>query len=100
MATALDSLVFNIKPFWGREAGALRTTTLTHPPDRLIRRARRVLYGGAERGLPRESYRSHNVDRMTIAPGGPFALDGELYQAVAGQPLELSAVGPVRFLSC
>ena len=100
MATALDSLVFNIRPFWGREAGALRTTTLTHPPDRLIRRARRVLYGGPERGLPAASYRSHNVERMTIAPGLPFALDGELYEADKGQPLELSAVGPVGFLSC
>ncbi|MEM7222922.1 MAG: diacylglycerol kinase family protein [Pseudomonadota bacterium] len=100
LVTTLDRLVLGTRPFWGREAGALKSTTLTAPPEGLLRRLPRALYGGEERDLPSDSYRSHNVDRMTIAPGGPFALDGELYETAPGQTLELRAMGPLSFLRC
>ena len=99
LVSALDSLVLNMRPFWGTEPGALHYTTLTYPPRGLLRRLRRVLYGGAGRRLPTDGYYSHKVDRIVMAPGGPFALDGEIYEAPS-QSLEIAAAGPVRFVSC
>ena len=99
MVTTLDHLVLNVRPYWGGGPGGLRVTALTYPPDRLVRRAIRVLYGGAERGLPARSYRSHNAQRAVIEPALPFALDGELYDATPGRRIELSAAGPLRFLT-
>ncbi|WP_162906830.1 diacylglycerol kinase family protein [Algihabitans albus] len=100
LATTLDRLVLGFRPYWGGDGGGLRFTALGHPPDRLIRRAFRVLYGGPARRLPVESYRSYNAERVRIGPGLPFALDGELYETAPESWLELSAVGPVSFVRC
>ena len=100
LATTLDRLVLGFQPYWGGGGGDLRFTALGHPPDRLIRRALRVLYGGAQRRLPGDSYRSYAATQVKIGPGLPFALDGELYETAPDAWLELSAAGPLSFVRC
>ncbi len=100
LVTTLDRLVLRSRPFWGTEAGALRYMSIAHPPWRLARSARRVLYGGAERGLPPEHYVSHNAARISFDMACPFTLDGELFEPVPGVPVELSSGGRLRFLRC
>jgi len=100
LVTTLDRLVLRSKPFWGKEEGALRYTSIAYPAKRLFHSVRRVLYGGEDRGLPPEHYVSHNADRISFEMTCPFTLDGEIFEPVPGLPVELSSGGRLRFLRC
>lgn len=100
LVTTLDRLVLNSKPFWGRGEGALRYMAIAYPSWRLIRSARHVLYGGADRPLPPEHYVSRNAERITFEMTCPFTLDGEIFEPVPGVPVELRSAGRLRFLRC
>ncbi len=98
LVTTLDRLVLRSRPFWGKEEGALRYMSIAHPPWRLGRSARRVLYGGADRGLPPEHYDSHNAERISFEMTCPFTLDGEIFEPAPDVPVELSCGGRLSFL--
>ena len=98
LVTTLDRLVLGSRPFWGREEGKLRFTRIGYPPHRLIRFARRVLYGGTSRNLPEGHYVSRNTDRLTLNMACPFTLDGQLFQPSEGTPLILGTAGTIRFV--
>ena len=98
LVTTLDRLVLRSRPFWGREQGPLRYTGITYPPVRLLRSSLRILYGGPERRLPEPHYVSRNVERIAFDMSCPFTLDGELFEPIPGQAVELSDGGRVRFV--
>lgn len=100
LVTTLDRLVLRSKPFWGKEEGALRYMSIAHPPRRLGRSLRRVLYGGEDRRLSPEHYSSRNAGRIAFEMTCPFTLDGEIFDPLPGVPVELSSGGRLRFLRC
>lgn len=100
LVTTLDRLVLGSRPFWGNGGGALRYTGIAYPPQRLLRFAYRILYGGGDRQLPSGHYDSRNIDRISFAMTCPFTVDGELFQPVEDTPVELDRGGRVRFVRC
>lgn len=98
LATTLDRLILNARPFWNSDRGPLRYTSISHPPKRLANSALKVLYGGADRGLPAESYESRGVTHAELEMRCRFTLDGELFVPTTGKPIVLSAADQVRFV--
>lgn len=98
LATTLDKLVMGSKPFWHQRGEPLRYTAISYPPERLLRSARRVLYGGNQRDLPAPCYTSRGVHSLRLRFEGRFTLDGQMFDAPAGEPLMLTAPDRVDFV--
>ncbi len=98
LATTLDRLVLGSRPFWDGGDGQLRFTSIAYPPERLLRYAWRVLYGGEDRKLPATSYLSRRANRVSLAMDCPFTLDGELFEPEPGCPVLLAADQQIRFV--
>ena len=98
IATSLDRLVLRSRPFWGTTGKPVRHTRIAHPPKRLIRSARRVLYGDdAPRALP-EDYRSGGADRLELWLDAPFTIDGEFFTPTRDRPVVITADETIRFV--
>lgn len=98
LATSLDRLVLRSRPFWGTKGKPVRHTRITHPPKRLIRSARRVLYGDdAPRSLP-EDYRSGGADRLELWLDAPFTIDGEFFTPSRDRSVVITADETIRFV--
>jgi diacylglycerol kinase (ATP) len=98
LATSLDRLVLRSRPFWGTKGKPVRHTSIVHPPKRLIRSARRVLYGNdAPRALP-EDYRSGGADRLELWLDAPFTIDGEFFTPTRDRPVVITADETIRFV--
>lgn len=97
LATTLDRLVVRSRPFWCEELGPVRFTSIAHPPERLVRSARRVLYGNGREGLP-ESYFSRGAHRVELDMGLPFTIDGQFFHSRPDAPLVITAPEEVRFV--
>jgi hypothetical protein len=98
LATTLDKLVMNSRPFWHQTGEPLRYTAIAYPPERLLRSARRVLYGGNERDLPARCYRSRGAHGVRLRFDGSFTLDGQMFDAAADAPLVITAPDRVDFV--
>ena len=98
IATTLDRLVLKSRPFWATDGKPVRHTRIAHPPERLIRSARRVLYGpDAPRALP-DDYRSGGAERLELWLDGPFTIDGEFFTPAPDRPVVVTADETVRFV--
>ena len=98
IATTLDQLVLKSRPFWGADGKPVRHTRIAHPPRRLIRSARRVLYGDdAARALP-EDYQSGGALRLELWLDAPFTIDGEFFTPSADRPVVVTADETIRFI--
>lgn len=98
IATTLDRLVLKSRPFWATGGKPVRHTRIGHPPERLIRNARRVLYGDdAPRDLPRD-YRSGGAERLELWLDAPFTIDGEFFTPTADRPVVVTADETIRFV--
>ena len=97
-ATTLDKLVMGSRPFWHQRGEPLRYTAIAYPPERLLRSARKVLYGGNERDLPEACYRSRGAHSIRLRFDGQFTLDGQMFDAPADEPLLVSAPERVDFV--
>lgn len=98
LATSLDHLVLRSRPFWGTGGLPVRHMRISHPPKGLIRRAPCILYGGPERRLPRESYRSGGARRLELWLDAPFTIDGEFFTPSAQRPVVITADETIRFV--
>jgi diacylglycerol kinase family enzyme len=98
LATTLDRLILGSRPFWNDSGGPLRFTTIGFPPQRLLRYARRLLYGGKDRSLPETSYRSGTPARVALDMDCPFTLDGEMLKPTPGREVILTAADEARFV--
>ncbi|HRY23530.1 MAG: hypothetical protein H6852_13240 [Geminicoccaceae bacterium] len=97
IATTLDRLVLRSRPYWGAGDLPLRHTRFAHPPRGLVRHAWRLLYGGADRRLPSDSYRSGGGRRLELWLDGPFTIDGEFFTPAPGRPVTVTADETIRF---
>jgi diacylglycerol kinase (ATP) len=97
LATTLERLVLGSRPFWNEGDGAIRYTSIAHPPAGLIWRAKRLLYGPDRSRLP-DGYFSRGVSRVELVLESPFMIDGELFEPDAERPLVLTAADRVRLV--
>ncbi|MDX1401035.1 MAG: hypothetical protein R3245_03860, partial [Kiloniellales bacterium] len=102
LATTLEKLVLKSRPFWNCEPdgndGHLHYTAISYPPRKLLRNALKILYGGKQRSLPPEDYRSQDAQRVTLRMNCAFTLDGQLFEPHAEDPLILSAEDQASFV--
>ncbi len=98
LATTLERLVLRSRPFWNTGGRSIHYTSIAYPPRRLLRSARRVLYGGEARDLPPDCYLSRGADRVELTLSSPFTLDGQLFEADPATPLVLTAEHSAEFV--
>lgn len=98
LATTLDRLVLRSRPFWNVGGRSIRYTSIAYPPRRLLCSARRILYGGDDRGLPTDCYMSRGTDRVELTLSSPFTLDGQLFEPDPANPLVLTAEHSAEFV--
>lgn len=96
VASTLEKLVFGMRPWWGRERGAIHLTLLDFPPRAFARVVASLLRGKLPADLP-ANYRSHNADRIELDLDCPLTLDGEMIRP-EGRPVILSAADVVDFV--
>lgn len=98
LVTTLDRLLLRSKPFWNQSGASLRYSSVAYPPSRLGRYLFQILYGGAERNLPPESYRSRGAERISLQMSCPFTLDGQLFTPEPDRPVVLTGGETAQFV--
>ena len=104
LATTLNKLVLNARPFWGacddtsgEMEQALRVSLFNHPPPFLLRWLPVVLWGGPERRV-HPCMHSRCATRLEVAAQGRFVLDGEEVALPADEPLIIERGPTLRYL--
>lgn len=99
LVSALNCLLLNIRPYWGRELAPLHITLVDQHPRRLWRSLWPLLSGKGANLKESDGYHSHNTDSLTLHFDDEFIVDGELYRSSSLQePLRISATHPLTFL--
>ena len=100
MVTTLNRLFLGMKPFWSRNSGPLRFTSL-RVPYRYLWRVLPALLRGHSHPLAtaNHGYISENLSEIRLAFNSGFVLDGEVYSASEyEEPLILDSPGELSFL--
>jgi diacylglycerol kinase (ATP) len=93
LATTLNKLILNSKPFWGGATAPLRTTVIPYPVPKPLRWALPALFGSeTRRALPGAT--STACARCAVTSDTEFVIDGEFYDAPESQPLRIET-GPL-----
>jgi hypothetical protein len=99
MATTAQKLFLGLRPFWGREPGAVRLTMLAADARNLTRAAWGILRGHPPAwATPELGYASHNCERAAFRLDCGVTVDGELFAPCPGRSLELTGDRRVRFV--
>ena len=98
LATTLDRLLLGSRPFWTEIPGPLHFSYISYPPKRLGFHVPRLLYGGAHRKLPAESYFSRDAVSVRLKLDGPFTLDGEFFETEPNKEIVLSGADRANFV--
>ena len=109
LATTLNKLVLNARPFWGactdtgqhdetsETAQALRVSLFNYPPPFLLRWLPVVMWGGPDRKV-HPSMHSRCVNRLEVTVSDRLVLDGEEVQPPENEPLIIERGPTLRYL--
>ena len=98
LATTLHRLILGSKPFWNYDGQPIRYTSITYPPEHLLRAAPKVLYGWRRETLRPEVYDSQGAWRIAIRLDARFTVDGETFHPLPDQPVVITAADHARFV--
>ncbi len=98
LATTLDRLILNARPFWNQGGGPVRFTSIADPPRRLLLYARKILYGPPHRSFPGDTYASRGANRVSFDMECPFTIDGQMFEPDGDKPVVVSAADEVDFV--
>lgn len=98
LASALDCLLLNIRPYWGREPAPLHVTWVDQQRKHLWRCIWPLLSGKGEQLNAQDGYHSHNGHQLTIQMDDEYIVDGELYRSIGNESLHITATPPIAFL--
>ncbi len=100
MVTTLDRLFLGMNPFWSKNSGLLRFTSLRVPYRHLWRVLPTLLRGRMHRLATSEhGYVSENLLELRLAFNSAFVLDGEIYTSTCPEePLTLDSPGALSFV--
>lgn len=100
LVCTLERLFLGLRPFWGRQTGALHYTAVNAHPRQILRALPALLSGQQSHyGTPENGYLSHNVDEVRLVLNTGFTLDGELFPPERGlQTVVLSHGGTASFI--
>lgn len=98
-ASALDRLLFNMRPYWGREQEPLHVTFIEQQRNYPWRAIWLLLSGHSAAIKEQDGYHSHNTSVLELLMDDDYIIDGEFHRATSQDgPLRISAAGPVTFL--
>lgn len=92
MATTLQRLILNARPFWGGHTAPIRTTLLPYPPPSIARWILPIMYGSENRRVT-ESVKSFASSTLEVAASNSFVMDGEFFDGPQHEPLRIET-GP------
>jgi diacylglycerol kinase (ATP) len=92
LATTLDRLVLQTRPFWGGHSGPIRATVVSYPVRNVALWLLPGLYGSERRRMPPEA-RSFCASRLEIHGSTPYVMDGEFFDPSPNAPLHVET-GP------
>jgi hypothetical protein len=96
--TTLNRLIFGMRPCWGAEPGAIRSTIVRGRAERMARTIPLILCGRAPAfATPERGYTSANANRVELVADCEVTVDGELYPVAPGAAYTLTAEEGVRF---
>jgi len=99
LVSALDCLLLNIRPYWGKEPAPLHVTLVDQQHKRLWRSLWPLLSGNGAVLQEKDGYYSHNAASLTLHMDDEYIVDGELYRSLDPQtPLTITATDAVTFL--
>lgn len=80
LVSSLERLFLGLRPYWGRESGALFYTAIRAHPKRALWALPPLFWGRPNRFGTRENgYHSHNLNHVQLRLNSRFTLDGELF---------------------
>ncbi|MBV1905396.1 MAG: hypothetical protein KUG75_04910 [Pseudomonadales bacterium] len=99
MVSSLDRLFLGMRPFWGREPGALHLTGIMQGAIKFLRRLFRIVRGGQAAAdlSSAQGYVSRNLNRVSLSFDGPYTIDGELFDT-RGRDLTVCASNYIEVL--
>lgn len=98
-ASALDRLLFSMRPYWGREQEPLHVTFVEQQRNHPWRALWLLLSGHSDAIKEQDGYHSHNTSVVELLMDDDYIIDGEFHRATSQDgPLRISAAGPVTFL--
>jgi len=92
LATTLDRLVLQTRPFWGGRSGPIRATFVSYPVRNVALWLLPGLYGSEQRRMPREAT-SFCASNLEIHGATPYVMDGEFFYPSPNAPLHVET-GP------
>ncbi len=100
LVTTLNRLFLGMKPFWNKNPGSLRFTSLRVPYRHLWRVLPKLLRGKPHAlATTNHGYRSENLSEIRLSFASGFVLDGEVYTSSKPQePLILDSPGSLSFI--
>jgi diacylglycerol kinase family enzyme len=99
-ASALDRLLFNMRPYWGQEQEPLHVTFVKQKRKKSISSIWPLISGRGTALKEHDGYHSYNSSMLELTIDDDYIVDGESYHAASQNgPLKISAVGPVTFLT-
>lgn len=101
LASTLERLVLNFRPFWGREAAPLAWTAVSQHASHFLLRLPFIASGrsSALKTGQARGYISHNSNSLALDFDGGFIVDGEFYHSQPDDgPVRLSIAGYISFL--
>ena len=99
-ASALDRLLFNLRPYWGQEQEPLHVTFIEQHRKNFLRALFSLMSGKGATLKEHEGYHSNNSSTLELQIDDDYIVDGESYRAASQNgPLNISAAGPVTFLT-
>jgi diacylglycerol kinase (ATP) len=98
LATTLDKLVLNTRPYWGGKTGPMRVTSFPYPIPSIPRWLLPMMYGGEDRKFPKGAV-SFCTESLEVTTPVTFVIDGEFFEPPQNAPLRLET-GPVFTYVC
>ncbi|MFO1121280.1 MAG: diacylglycerol kinase family protein [Hyphomicrobiales bacterium] len=98
LATTLDKLVLNTRPYWGGKTGPMRVTSFPYPVPSIPRWLLPMMYGGEDRKFPKGAV-SFCTESLEVTTPVTFVIDGEFFEPPLNGPLRLET-GPVFTYVC
>jgi hypothetical protein len=99
ISTTLRRLFWGIEPFWSREKGDLRFTSIASKARRFGLAAPGILRGKPLGFVtPENGYTSRNTGHAALRMGCGFTVDGEIFDQQSDDVVRLSAGRPVSFI--
>jgi len=99
IASSLQRLFMKMNPFWGNERGGVRFTAMAHGADRVAWAIPGMLRGRPRASVtPETGYTSKNTRQADLHFNCGFTVDGEIFPALSGELVTLTADRRVTFV--